>query len=151
MLKLNTRDFGEIEVAEDKVITFPAGLFAFEDARRFALISPLGDGVYPMWLQSADDAIPCFIVFDPTQIDPEYQVSLAKTEEKLLEIQPDTDVIALVIAKVPEDFRQSTVNMKSPIIINSDKKIGTQIILPNDYPFRLPIYDDVPQAEEGVR
>lgn len=137
---INTRDFGEIEISEDRIYEFPSGLFAFEDVRRFALISPLGDGVYPMWLQSVEDTAPCFVVFDPTIIDGDYEVTLNKSEQALLEVKEDTNLKYLVIAKVPENFRETTVNMKSPIVINSDINLAAQFILPQDYTFRLPIY-----------
>ncbi|MCL2109516.1 MAG: flagellar assembly protein FliW [Oscillospiraceae bacterium] len=137
---IDTRDFGQIEIDETQVFEFPNGVFAFEDVRRFALINPLGEDVYPMWLQSAEDIAPCFVVFDPTIIDPNYTVTLTRSERALLEINDDTNVRYLVIAKVPENFRQTTVNMKSPIIINSDMNLAAQFILPQDYPFRLPIY-----------
>lgn len=140
MVKINTRDFGEIEVSEESIFDFPNGVFAFEDAKRFALISPLGENVYPMWLQSMTDISPCFIVFDPTIIDGGYTVSLNKSEEALLRINENSKTRCLVIAKVPQDYKQTTVNMKSPIIINTDEKLAAQVILPNDYQFRLPIY-----------
>ena len=145
-IKLNTRDFGEIEITEESIYEFPSGVFAFEDTRNFALISPLGEDVYPMWLQSADDITPCFVVFDPTIIDEGYQVTLSKSEKTLLDIKEDTDLRYLVIAKVPENFRETTVNMKSPIVINCENHTAAQFILPQDYPFRLPIY----KKEEGT-
>jgi flagellar assembly factor FliW len=123
-------------------------VFAFEDSRHFALISPLGDDVYPKWLQSADDITPCFVVFDPAIIDESYEVVLSKSEQTLLDIKEDTNLRYLVIAKVPENFRETTVNMKSPIVINSDNNTAAQFILSNDYTFRLPIYKSF--AEEGA-
>lgn len=140
MVKINTRDFGEIEISEENIFDFPNGVFAFEDAKKFALISPLGDNVYPMWLQSLSDISPCFIVFDPMLIDGQYSVTLNKSEEALLKMNESSKTRCLVIAKVPADYKQTTVNMKSPIIINTDEKLAAQVILPNDYQFRLPIY-----------
>ncbi|MCL1823571.1 MAG: flagellar assembly protein FliW [Oscillospiraceae bacterium] len=150
MIKLNTRDFGEIEINEEKVFEFPNGVFAFEDTRHFALISPLGEDVYPMWLQSADDITPCFVVFDPTIIDGGYSVSLSKSEKALLSINDNTNLRYLVIAKVPENFRETTVNMKSPIVFNCDSGKAAQFILPNDYQFRLPIYKKEEPLSETV-
>ncbi|MCL2019059.1 MAG: flagellar assembly protein FliW [Oscillospiraceae bacterium] len=142
-IKIDTRDFGEVEIAEDSIYEFPSGVFAFEDTRHFALISPLGEDVFPMWLQSADDITPCFVVFDPTIIDEGYTVTLSKSEKALLDIKDDTNLRYLAIAKVPENFKDTTVNMKSPIVINCDLNIAAQFILSQDYPFRLPIYKDV--------
>jgi len=148
-LSINTRDFGVIEISEDNLIEFPAGVFAFEDVRRFALISPLGEDVYPMWLQSAEDTTPCFVVFDPSIIDGNYEVTLTGSEKALLEIDETSNLRYLVIAKVPEDFKDTTVNMKSPVIINSDKNMAAQFILPQDYPFRYPIYTGA-KVREGT-
>ncbi|MCL2634424.1 MAG: flagellar assembly protein FliW [Oscillospiraceae bacterium] len=140
MIKINTRDFGEIEVNEDDIFTFPTGVFAFEETRHFALFSPLGEDVYPKWLQSTDAITPCFIVFDPTIIAEDYATSLNPAEETLLKIKDGSEVRLLVIATVPEDYKKTTVNMKSPIIINVKEKLAAQVILPNNYEFRLPIY-----------
>ena len=80
MISIETRDFGTIEVDEKDVYDFPNGLYAFEDNKKFALLSPLGDDVYPMWLQSMDDPGLCFIVFNPVLIDGGFTVMLADNE-----------------------------------------------------------------------
>lgn len=137
---INTRDFGETEIDEKNVFDFPNGVFAFEDDKRFALLSPLGEDTYPMWLQSLDHSDLCFIVFDPTLIDEGYKVSLNDSEKRLLKVKDGDEIRSLTIAKIPENFRETTVNMKSPIIINPANKVALQVILPQDYPFRYPIY-----------
>ena len=141
MIKINTRDFGETEISESAVFSFPTGVFAFEDDRKFALLSPLGDDTYPMWLQSMDRPELCFIVFDPSLIDESYQVTLNPGEKRILNLKEGDEIRCLAIAKVPEDFRQTTVNMKSPIVINPETNTALQVILPLDYPFRHPIYE----------
>jgi len=151
MIKINTRDFGEIEIAENNMFTFPAGVFAFEETRNFALISPLGEDVYPKWLQSADSLAPCFIVFDPTVIIEDYEITLDASEKALLKIKEDTNVRLLVIATVPEDFKKTTANMKSPIVINADENLAAQVILPQSYEFRMPIYAEDSSVKAGVK
>ncbi len=146
MIKLDTRDFGNIEVEENALIDFPNGVYAFEDDKKFALLNPLGAGVYPMWLQSTTNASLCFIVFDPTLISDDFSVVLNESEKKILGVKDESEVRCLVIAKVPEDYKKTTVNMKSPIVLNPKTNRAIQVILPHDYPFRLPIYE----AEEVV-
>ena len=140
MISIETRDFGTIEVDEKDVYDFPNGLYAFEDNKKFALLSPLGDDVYPMWLQSMDDPGLCFIVFNPVLIDGGFTVMLADNERSQLGLDKDDDATALVIAKVPADYKHTTVNMKSPIVVNKAQRRAIQVILPLDYPFRMPIY-----------
>lgn len=141
MLNIETRDFGTIEVNEEDIYDFPNGLYAFEENKRFALLSPLGEGVFPMWLQSLDDPSLCFIVFNPVLIDGGFTVVLADNERSQLGLGDNDDAAALVIAKVPADYKHTTVNMKSPIVINKSAHKAIQVILPLDYPFRMPVYD----------
>ena len=129
-MEIMTRDFGKVNVDESKIFNFPSGLFAFEECRQFALLSPLGDGVYPMWLQSTENITPCFIVFDPAIIDGAYKITLNSSEKKLLKIDDSSNVRCLSIAVVPEDYKKTTVNMKCPIVINSDENLAAQVILP---------------------
>lgn len=139
-MTIDTRDFGEKEIDESAVFDFPNGVFAFEDDRRFAILSPLGEDTYPMWLQSLDHKELCFIVFDPERIDESFRVTLSESEKQLLQAAEGDPVRCLTIAKIPEDFRQTTVNMKSPIVINPANRIALQVILPHDYPFRYPLF-----------
>ena len=141
MLNIETRDFGTIEVKEEDIYDFPNGLYAFEENKRFALLSPLGEGVFPMWLQSLDDPSLCFIVFNPVLIDGGFTVVLADNERSQLGLGDNDDAAALVIVKVPADYKHTTVNMKSPIVINKSAHRAIQVILPLDYPFRMPVYD----------
>jgi flagellar assembly factor FliW len=140
MIKIETRDFGSLEIENENIITFPNGVYAFETSTSYALISPLGESTYPMWLQCTQDISPCFIVFDPTAIDEGFRITLTESEKKLLKVTDESELQCLVIASVPEDYRGTTVNMKSPVVINPKERLGAQIILPFDYPFRLPLY-----------
>ena len=140
MIKIETRDFGPIDVDEKDIYDFPNGLYAFEDNKQFALLSPLGEDVFPMWLQSVDDPALCFIVFNPVLIDGGFTIALADNERQLLGLSKDDNAAALVIAKVPADYKHTTVNMKSPIVINKENRRALQVILPLDYPFRMPVY-----------
>lgn len=89
---------------------------------------------------------PCFIVFDPAIIDGAYKITLNSSEKKLLKIDDSSNVRCLSIAVVPEDYKKTTVNMKCPIVINSDENLAAQVILPEKYEIRLPIYVDKGQS-----
>ena len=72
-IKVVTRDFDEIEVTENDIITFPRGLFAFEEERKFILLTPLGEGKSPVWLQSTENPSLCFIMFSPFEFWADYR------------------------------------------------------------------------------
>lgn len=145
-ITINSRDFGAIEVCEDDILHFPNGIFAFEDVTRFVLIRPLGEDTYPMWLQAVDAVTPCFIVFDPQKIVKEYCPQLSNNERALLKANEDTPLRFLSLAVVHEDYRKTTVNLKSPIAIHWEEKLATQVILPQSYAIRYSIYEQ----EESV-
>ena len=153
---INTRDFGQIEVSKKELLTFPAGVFAFEDLRTFALISPLGEDVYPKWLQSTDGTAPCFIVFDPAMVDTQYnEKNIAALEHRQLRLikadensPNNAEVSFLLIATVPSDFKKTTINMKAPVVVNYTERLAAQVILENDYDVKFPLYaPDAPESE----
>ena len=136
---IKTRDFGEEEISEEVIIDFPNGVYAFEENHRFVLLSPCGENKYPMWLQSADDQNLCFIVFDPREFVPDYSVELDAETKKLLGGN-STELDFLCMAVVPNEYINTTLNLKSPIVINSAEKKGVQIIAAENYPLKFPAF-----------
>ena len=126
-MKIETRDFGTMEIGEEQIIEFPNGIYAFEDAKKFAFIE-LEKGHFPAWLQCVDSVKPCFIVFDPWLICKDYEITLNSGEKAMLEVNDKTNL------------QETTVNLKSPIVINMDTKKAAQVILPKNYPYRQPIF-----------
>ena len=61
-MKVNTRLFGEIEVAEDRIITFTQGLMGFEEYTRYTLIYNSEKKGRIMWLQCLDEPQLAFTV-----------------------------------------------------------------------------------------
>lgn len=139
-MTVNTRDFGEQEIAEDNILNFPNGIYAFEDQHRFVMFSPLGHDVFPAWLQSLDNENLCFIVFDPEQIVKDYSVTADAESVAAIKKGKETSIRYLSLAVVPEEYKNTTVNLKSPIMINADKMLAAQIIAAEDYPIKFPIF-----------
>lgn len=136
---LKTRDFGEEEISEEVIIDFPNGVYAFEENRRFVLLSPCGEDKYPMWLQSIDNQNLCFIVFDPKEFVPDYSVELdEQTKETLAADGAELDYLCMAV--VPDEYINTTINLKSPIVINSAAKKGVQVIAAENYPLKFPAF-----------
>lgn len=141
-MTVKTRDFGEQDVSEDKIIKFPNGIYAFEDQHRFIMLSPLGENVFPAWLQSVDDENLCFIVFDPEQIASNYSVTADPESLEAVEYRSAGKLRYLVLAVVPEEYKNTTVNLKSPIIVNTEKMLAAQTIAAESYPIKFPIFKE---------
>lgn len=115
IIKNCNKGLGTIEIEEDYIINFPEGLFAFEELKKFVLISPLGENTYPMWLQSAEK--PCFIVYNPFEISKDYSPVLSENDKKAIEYSEGDNIVYFAIAVVPSDYKNTTVNLKSPIVM----------------------------------
>lgn len=139
-MNIVTRDFGELDITQNEIITFPNGLFAFENEHEFILLSPLGQNIYPMWLQAVNNQDLCLIVFNPLDFDPNYHVSVDKTDLECVEIDAQDIIDYLVIAVIPQDIKDSVVNLKAPIVINSTKNKAVQVIAAEDYPIKHPAF-----------
>ena len=141
-MTVKTRDFGEQNVSDDKILKFPNGIFAFEEQHRFIMLSPLGENVFPAWLQSTDDENLCFIVFDPEQIASDYSVTADPESLAAVESESVDKLRYLVLAVVPEEYKNTTVNLKSPIIVNTEKMLAAQTIAAESYPIKFPIFKE---------
>jgi len=142
MLKIDTRDFGVIEVEEDAVYEFPEGIYGFEEETRFAIFSRPFEDISFLYLQSAKNHDPCFLVFEPWDLHPDYRPMVSPEDLAACEAESPDDLIFLVIATVHEKAEDLSLNMKSPVVLNPKTRKARQVILQNpDYqikyrPFR---------------
>jgi flagellar assembly factor FliW len=127
MLKLNTLRFGEIDVEEDKIVTFEQGIPGFEASRRFIVLHP--DESLPFaFMQSIEDGDLAFIVTNPFYYFPEYQFELPDSVQEALNIENESDVTLCSVVTVGggEDIY---LNLLAPIVMNTRLKKGRQVIL----------------------
>lgn len=139
-MTIETRDFGNVEINENEIINFPKGIFAFDDIRNFVILKPMGDGSAPMWLQNADDKYPCFIVFKIDEIINNYMPMPLKQDLDIINYEENDEIVYYSIAVIPDDCKKTTVNLKSPVVINVTKRLGAQIILPQNYEIKYKLY-----------
>ncbi|MFZ5753277.1 MAG: flagellar assembly protein FliW [Bacillota bacterium] len=128
-MKLQTKHFGEIEVVGDKVITFPHGIIAFEDKKRFVLIDSEDKKLPLSWLQSIDDPSLAFVVMNPFVFKKDYEFDIPQDAVAELAINKHNDVHILVILVIPEDITKMTANLLAPLVINIENRKGKQVIL----------------------
>ncbi len=147
-MKIETRDFGIVEIQDNNIITFKQPIYGFEEYTQYVLVtdSNMGNGI--CWLQSIEQKSVCFILMNPLQVRKDYAPVVMQDILITLQAAPEDDLDCWVIAVIGETFRRSTVNLKSPIIINHKTNLAMQVILDQDYPIRMPIFG--PESEERV-
>lgn len=151
-MRIETKAFGQVDITDDKIITFPGGIIGFPDMKRFTLLHDEEKGVSVgiRWLQSLEEPGFAMTVIDPLLVKEDYNPEI---DDELLagigEVTPD-NLLVLVTVRIPSDLKQMSVNLQGPIIINVDERKACQIIVDADrYPVRFPIYELLQSRKAG--
>ena len=83
-MQIKTRDFGTIEVTEDRVYHFTQPLFGFEQYSDFIILHDEEIGGSIVWLQSTQEPQLCFIMMDPGTVAKGYAPPLPPEFDLLL-------------------------------------------------------------------
>lgn len=142
-MKLNTRLFGEIEINEEKIITFEMGIIGFDNLKKFTLIHEAQKETKAiLWMQCIDNPEMALPVLNPLIVKEDYNPIVEDEIIKSLGDIVEDQIFVLVTVAVPSDIKKMSVNLKGPIIINPFSLKACQVIVENDdYPVKYPIYD----------
>lgn len=147
-MNIHTKYFGELSYSEGDALQFSDGLFGFEEEKEFV----------PIYFDESDHSILClqstqhpdlaFIIVNPFSIDPSYNPHLADEELAMIDATQDTLVAFFSVCVVRQPITDSTVNLRCPIVINTENNHAKQFILEDtSYSFKHPFAKN-PQKEE---
>lgn len=140
-MKVETTRFGEIEVEEDNVLNFLVGPYGFEEEKEFVLWSEEETPFF--WMQSINSPDLAFVVSEPWAFYEEYEFDISEQLEEKLALKSQDEVLVFNIIVIPENPKEMTMNLKSPIVINKKERLAKQIILEEeDYPVRYRLFND---------
>jgi len=149
-MKLATTRFGTLEIDEKKIVTFTQPILGFSDCQRYVIIEGPSSGKV-WWIQSCDRPEVAFIVMDPLQVVPDYEVRLDASEVEDLHLEKAEDGRLLTIVVVPEDGSKVRTNLKAPIVYNPKTNLAKQVILhDSDYPVQYPLAGAAEEAPVGT-
>lgn len=128
-MKLATARFGEVEIADDQLVTFPEGMPGFR-FRRFALLPDASEpGVE--WLQSLEEPGVALVVADPSLFIPDYTATPRLPEIRA--IVPEGEQVPALACRVivrrgagPDEL---ILNLFAPIFINLERRVAMQVPL----------------------
>ena len=149
---IKTKIFGDVEISDDKILTFEDGIIGFPDLKHFTLIhdEEKGKDAGIRYFQSIEEPAFAMPVMNPLMVCEDYNPQVSEEFLSSLGNISDENIVVLVTVTVPADLTKMTVNLQGPIIINSDEKKGAQIIVEgNDYPVKFPIYEILKSRKEG--
>lgn len=130
-MKIDTKYFGEIEIGDEKIVHFDNGILGFEDYKDYTILYDIdSDGKsFFSWLQSVDEKMLSFPIVNPLKADENYNPKVNDEMLKPIGNYSDEDLAVFLLATIPADVKETSVNMRAPLIINVATKKGIQIIL----------------------
>ena len=114
---LESRRFGRLEVASDKVVTFPAGLIGFEEIHDYVLVQP--DGLEPLsFLVACDNPEVAFPVLPGELCLAGYAPDIPSTALESIAAGPAAHFEILAICATAPDTGTLHANLRGPVVVN---------------------------------
>jgi len=128
---INTTRFGEIEISEDSILQMPWGMLGFESCKRYVLLQDQPETPYK-WLQAVDDPALAFIVINPLDFFPDYDIDLPEEDAESIGLRDPADAALMTTVTVDKKEGRVTTNLLGPIVINSDNLHAKQVVLQDE-------------------
>ena len=125
-MRLYTRNFGEIEVNQDKIIKFKEGLPGFEDLQQFILLESSKGTFY--YLQSIQDGDICFTIINPYEVKEDYAPIISEEYFEKLGGGESKEFQIYSIVCLKDPIQESTINLAGPLLIHVDNRLGVQVV-----------------------
>lgn len=138
---IETEVLGEINYTEEDVITFEDGLYGFGGMKQFVLILNPIEGLPFHYLQSVEDQRLSFIVTSPFLFVENYDFELSDQMVEKMGVDKVEDIEIFSITVVNQELKDTTINLKAPIIVNRKNRSAKQFILNEDYPCKQLIFN----------
>lgn len=129
MRTVNTQRFGEIEVDEKTIVSFPEGIPAFEEEHEFVVLPYEEESPY-MFLQSTASPELAFLMTDPFVFFPDYSFELDDENMAKLSVEKMEDILVCSLISIPATgIPDMTTNLLAPIVINRHSMEARQVVL----------------------
>ena len=129
MRKFETTRFGEIEVEDEKVVTFENGIPAFAEENEFVILPYEEESPY-YFMQSLKSPELAFILTMPFLFFPDYQIEIDDESIKELDIKNQDSVAIYSLVTIPNgSLRYMTANLLAPVVLNTENMKAKQIIM----------------------
>lgn len=125
-MEITTSRFGTLEIASDRIIQFPLGILGFPEHNRWILLQVDSKSCF-FWLQSVDEADLAFILVQPQNFFPKYQVRVQVEELRPIGLEsPEAGEVFAICNRVANTI---TTNLQGPLIFNAATRQARQVVL----------------------
>jgi flagellar assembly factor FliW len=141
-MRLRTKYHGTRFYKEKDIITFKRGIPGFQNLKKFIIFAAEENKLFYI-LQSIEDLSVGIVLVSPFNVVKEYEFELNDDRLKELNIKSEEDVLVLNTVTLSSKLENITVNLKAPLVININEKIGEQIILDDvNYSIKHPLFKE---------
>ncbi len=130
-MNINTTRFGPVGIEPDDVVHFAEGLLGLPTCKEWVLLADAESDALA-WMQSVDRPEIAFAVVSPRRFVPHYQIRVAQRELEPLEFDCLSEAQVLVILGKSENG--VTLNLKAPLVLNLENRLGRQVITNGELP-----------------
>ncbi|MDD3236642.1 MAG: flagellar assembly protein FliW [Candidatus Gastranaerophilales bacterium] len=147
-MKINTTRFGEVEVDENHIFCFVNPIIGYDQYQKYLLMEHDKNSCFK-WLQSLDEPDLAFPVTSTTFFDIEYNFEIQEDSASKIGLEKVEDLLVLNIAAIPSNNpKNTTINLRAPVIINLANFKAMQLILPDEsLQFKYPIFKKIAPKE----
>ena len=144
-MKIETTQFGTIQIEEEKIITMPASMPGFPERKRFIILERKKTRPF-YWYQCVDDSALAFVIMNPYLFKPDYSVDLTPTiKEMSWETDGKENLELYVVVNTSDGIPDKiTANLIGPLLINIKRHEAVQMVIHNSsYSHKYPVFRDL--------
>lgn len=135
-MQIQSTRFGQLEISHSDLIFMPHGVIGFEEYRHWVLLSSK-ESEELAWFQSVALSHVALPMISPRRFVPNYRLQVQRRDLDLLQMHAKDQVY--VLATLSKQGLHWTTNLKSPVILNSTRRLAVQVIVIDDQPLSQPI------------
>lgn len=137
-MELETARFGRLRFREADVLHFASGMIGFSGCCDWVLVPDTANAAVG-WLQSVNHRAIALPVANPLRFLLAYRLRIPRRELDVLELAAGDEPRPLVVvSKVGESL---ALNLRAPLIVNFERRLGRQVVVSDGYPVRFVLSD----------
>ena len=130
-MKVNTTIFGEVEIAEDKILNFISPIIGYNEYSKFTIVEQENNELF-QWLQCVDNPELAFPISIPSYFSIDYNFEIDDTTQEKLQLTDVADLLIYNIVTIPNSNpKGATINLLAPVLINAKTNNAMQYIITN--------------------
>ena len=123
-----TAQLGEVVLDPKCMVDFPDGIPGFEQYKKYVIVT-IDKYVPFQWLQSLEEPHLSFPIIKPILLYPEYAPFIAQEELCTIRLESFEEADVYFITTVGAEPQDVSVNMRAPLLLNREARLGKQCIL----------------------